>query len=389
MTKIEVNIDALEHNLRQLRQKVNQHHASSLVMAIIKANAYGHGALNVAHFLDQKVDYFGVARLDEALKLRKLGIQTPILVLGGFFSESELTQFVEYNIESVIHDDAQIKKLQNWQKENQENRSKLSVWVKVDTGMHRLGFDPEQIPSVFETLKTLPNIEKPLHLISHFANADQPENSLNQKQHQCFEAVIASLPKEILGKKTLVASSGLLTLPDAYYDMIRPGIALYGISPFTGKTSKMLGLRQVMTLKSHIIAIKSIQKGDAIGYGSIWTSTKMTQLGVIAIGYGDGYPREVAQNAPVLINGRFIPVVGRVSMDMLVVDLGANAQDKVGDEVILWGEELPIERIAELSKLSVYELVTRLTGRLEIDYVYDKDNHNCKNDKSFNEREEE
>lgn len=379
MAKIEVNVDALLHNVEKLKaltesNQFNTHantHLNTELMAVIKANAYGHGYTKVAAFLDQKVDYFAVARLEEAIQLKKSGIKTSILILDGFFSVEEISQLVEYKIETVIHHESQIKWLQEWQQQHRLKSAIITVWVKVDTGMHRLGFDPEQIPAVFSALKALPCVRKPLHLLSHFANSDQPEHPLNAKQIAVFKQVIASLPEKDIDKKSLSASAGIFGLPNAHFDVIRAGIVLYGISPFSGKTGQDLGLRPIMTLKSKVIALKKIKKGESIGYGSIWTSEQDTQIAVIAMGYGDGYPRDTAQQTAVLLNGRQVPIVGRISMDMLVVDIGNQALDKIGDEVIFWGEALPIELIAERSHLSAYEIVTRLTGRLSIDYVYD------------------
>lgn len=370
MAKIEVNVDALLHNVQQLRKLKESNSDKTELMAVIKANAYGHGCTRIAAFLDHKVDYFAVSRLDEAVKLKKEGIKTPILILDGFFSMEEIPQLIEYKIETVIHHESQIKWLQKWQQKHFDSPL-IKIWVKVDTGMHRLGFDPEQVPFVFETLNKLPCVAKPLNLISHFANSDQPENELNLKQIELFNQVVKSLPENEIGKKSLAASGGIFGLPNAHFDVIRAGIVLYGIAPFAEKTGKDLGLRAVMTLKSNIISIKKIKKGELIGYGSIWKSTENTQIAVVAMGYGDGYPRDIAQGTEVLLNGRLVPIVGRISMDMLVIDLGQQNIDKIGDEVIFWGEVLPIEKTAENSNFSAYEVVTRLTGRLSIDYVYD------------------
>ncbi|WP_117236205.1 alanine racemase [Vibrio maerlii] len=349
-----IDLDALRFNLKQIRHQAPK----SKVMAVVKANGYGHGLRHIAKNADG-ADSFGVARIEEALQLRASGIVKPILLLEGFYSAGDLPVLITNNIQTVVHCEEQLQAL-----EQAELEVPVVVWVKLDSGMHRLGVRPEQFQDVVARLQACPNVAKPLRYMSHFASADELDSVVSAEQTQCF----LSLTEGCEGERSLAASAGCLAWPESQLDWVRPGIIMYGVSPFGDKTAQQLGFKPVMTLKSHLIAVREVKAGESVGYGGIWTSERDTKVGVIAIGYGDGYPRTAPNGTPVLVNGRRVPISGRVSMDMLTVDLGPSALDKVGDEAILWGEELPSEEVAAHIGTIAYELVTKLTSRVEMEY---------------------
>ncbi|MBD1576316.1 MULTISPECIES: alanine racemase [Vibrio] len=349
-----VNLSALKSNLARIKQQV----PSSKVAAIIKANAYGHGVVPVAVSLGD-ADAFGVARLEEAIELRTEGIEKPILLLEGFYAASDVKMLSEYDLQTAIHCEEQLLAL-----EQACLTKPITVWLKIDTGMHRLGVRPEQVEHFIERLTACDNVQQPLCFISHFGCADELDNPITTQQIQVFKSLTDNL-----GPRSLAASSGILMWPDSHFDWIRPGIIMYGISPFSDSNAQQLGFQPVMTLTSHLIAVRDVKVGESVGYGATWTSKRDTKMGVIAMGYGDGYPRTAPNGTPVLVNGRRVELAGRVSMDMLTVDLGPDSQDEVGDEAIFWGENLPAEEVAQHIGTIAYELVTQLTGRVILKYT--------------------
>ncbi|EMF4711145.1 alanine racemase [Providencia stuartii] len=351
-----INRCALRHNLQRVRELAPH----SRLIAIVKANAYGHGLTEVSTTLEDLVDGFGVARLKEALALRERGITAPIVLLEGFFEHSDLPLLVEHQIDTVIHCVEQLAML-----EATELANPIKVWMKLDTGMHRLGVLPQDAEAFYQRLQACKNVKHPINIISHFCQADEPELPTTANQIHCFKQFVANKA----GEKSIAASAGILLWPDAHYDWVRPGIIMYGASPQEGTSAEHFGLQSVMTLKSTLIAVREHAAGQCVGYGATWCSQRDTRLGVVAIGYGDGYPRSAPSGTPVLVNGRKVPIVGRVSMDMITVDLGPNANDKVGDEVILWGKSLPVEEIAAQTGIINYELLTKLTSRVVMEYV--------------------
>ncbi|WP_070963118.1 alanine racemase [Vibrio sonorensis] len=350
-----INLNALASNLK----KVKEQSPESKIMAVVKANAYGHGLQHVATHA-HGADAFGVARIEEALQMRASGVVKPILLLEGFYSSGDLPVLVTNNIQTVVHCEEQLAAL-----EQAELETPVVVWLKIDSGMHRLGVRPEDFSSFVKRLKACDNVAKPLRYMSHFGCADELDKSITQEQTELF----LSLTDGCEGERSLAASAGLLAWEQSRLDWVRPGIIMYGVSPFNDKTASELGYRPVMTLKSHLISVREVKKGESVGYGGVWTSKRDTKVGVLAIGYGDGYPRTAPNGTPVLVNGREVPIAGRVSMDMLTVDLGPNANDKVGDEAILWGELLPAEKVAAHIGTIAYELVTKLTSRVEMEYI--------------------
>lgn len=351
-----INRRALRHNLQRLRELA----PASRMVAVVKANAYGHGLLETARSLPD-ADAFGVARIEEAVRLRAGGITQPILLLEGFFNPSDLQTIADLNLHTVVHNIEQLEAL-----ENAEIANPVTVWMKLDTGMHRLGVLPHEAEAFYQRLVNCKNVSQPVNIVSHFARADEPDSDATARQLDIFNSFVADRP----GQKSIAASGGILLWPQSHLDWVRPGIILYGVSPLEQKPwGEDFGFQPVMSLTSGLIAVREHNAGEPVGYGGTWIAERNTRLGVVAMGYGDGYPRCAPSGTPVLVNGREVPIAGRVAMDMICVDLGPLATDKVGDRVVMWGEGLPVERIADITKVSAYELITRLTSRLAMEYL--------------------
>ena len=349
-----IDIAALQHNFKVLQGKCPE----AKMIVVVKANAYGHGAVQFAQALPE-ADAFAVSRLPEAIELRNAGVKRPILLLEGCFCLQELKSASALGFHTMIHNEQQLEDL-----ENVEIDEPLQVWLKIDTGMHRLGISPELVDIYYERIRASFNSCDEIGFASHFYNADVLGSDATTQQIKCFEEAT----KGYSGPKTLSNSAGVLYWPEAHYDWLRPGIALYGIVPRVESTGAKEGLRPVMTLKSKLISVREHKKGEAVGYGHNWIAPNDTRIGVVAMGYGDGYPRTAPNGTPVLVNGRRATIVGNISMDMITVDLGPNAQDVVGDEVIFWGEALPAEEVALHIGTLAYELVIKLTGRVKKTY---------------------
>lgn len=354
-----IDLGALAHNLQQARAAAPQQQ----LLAVIKADGYGHGIVPVAQALSG-ADGFGVACLDEAVQLREAGIQKPILLLEGFFHDDELALIGEHGLGMVVHHELQLQVLEAAAKKHWPF-APLAVWLKVDTGMHRLGFDPEAVASAWSRLCACPLVAQPPKLMTHLASADNLRDETTQRQLQLF----SNLLPQVRTERSIANSAGLLGWPATLGEMVRPGIMLYGASPFLGETGAQRGLRPVMTLSTELFAIKHCKRGDAVGYGGAWVCPEDMTIGVAAIGYGDGYPRNAKNGTPVLVNGRRAPLAGRVSMDMITVDLRAHPEAKVGDPVVLWGEDLPAEEVAEAASTISYELFCAVTARVRREYV--------------------
>ncbi|MFZ5562335.1 MAG: alanine racemase [Pseudomonadota bacterium] len=352
--RLGISTAALHHNLRRVREAAPY----ARVMAMVKADAYGHGARLVAETL-AAADGFGVALLDEALALRAAGIRQPITVLEGVFSAMEMFEAVRHKLGVVIHQEAQVALL-----EQCKLTGPVDVWLKLDTGMHRLGLAPEAAIAAFRRIRAAP-ITGELGLLTHFACADQLESPLTERQLARFRAVQQVLTKN--GERplpdSLANSAAILAWPAAHGAWVRPGIMLYGSSPFPGQSAESLGLRPVMTLTARLIAVRALKQGEPVGYGATWVAARDTRIGVVGIGYGDGYPRHAPHGTPVLVEGRRVPLVGRVSMDMLTVDLG-DLPAQPGDHCVLWGEGLPVDEVAAQAGTISYELFCKVTSRV-------------------------
>jgi alanine racemase len=345
-----IDCDSLRHNLGRVHEAA----PDSRVMAVIKAGGYGHGLARVAAALDG-ADAFAVACVEEAATLREHGVTRRIVLLEGVFAESELVYAAEQQLDMVVHTEEQLQLL-----ERTSLRRPLRAWLKVDTGMHRLGFPPGQAARLWTRLDDCAAVGRTPGLMTHLANADVPGHAATDAQLQLFAQAAEGLPAE----RSVANSGAVLTLPAAHYHWVRPGIMLYGAAPFPDQTGVDLGLRPVMTLSTRLIAVNRHRRGDAIGYGGAWTCPEDMAVGVAAIGYGDGYPRNARNGTPVLVNGRRAPLVGRVSMDMICIDLRGHPEAAVGDPVVLWGEGLPVEEVARHAGTIGYELLCRVTRRV-------------------------
>ncbi len=330
-------------------------------MAVVKGNAYGHGIVPVARTL-KDADCFAIARLSEAKALRDAGIDKPLTLLGGVLSRDDLSRAIALGVEVCVHNEEQIRWLEDCR------GSAGTVWLKIDTGMNRLGFRAEVATDVITRLRRCVAVTD-LRLMTHFANADDPGDDTTQRQIDKFLQVAADFDGDI----SIANSAALLGFASALSQFsdasgvdrlwIRPGIALYGVSPLHGRTGAELGLQAAMQFESRLVAVKPVRSGDCVGYGGAWHATHDSVIGVVSVGYGDGYTRYIPAGTPLLINGRMVPVVGRISMDLTTVDLGECASDRSGDRVILWGTDLPVESIAEHAGTVAYQLVTGVTHR--------------------------
>jgi len=352
-----LSTDNLLHNLAAIKS----HAPSSHVIAMIKANAYGHGLRSTALRLEPYVYSFGVASIDEALALRNVGITLPITLMEGVFEPSELPVAVNENFHVVFHNREQLL----WLKIAELQQSSLTAWLKIDTGMGRLGFPIEQAEYAYVELAGSPYIKKPIGILSHFACADTNDHPLNQKQIKKFEHFV----KDKKGPKSLCNSAAIFSFKDHHYDMIRPGLALYGASPFQLISAADLGLKPVMTLQTKLMSIKEVKKGSTIGYNARFVCPEDMRIGIIAMGYGDGYPWTARDGTPILINGIRCALIGRVSMDMITVDLRAYPQAHVNDTVILWGDGLPIEEVAQYTQQCPYDILTAVQLRVRFSWT--------------------
>lgn len=351
-TRARINTDALRHNLTRARALA----PGSKVMACIKANGYGHGLVEAAQAL-RGADAFAVACLEEALEIRSAGLAHPVILLEGIHRASEVATVRDNEFEMVLHDRAQLEILE-------QAGLPQKLWLKVDTGMHRLGFSVAEAPAVRERIQRLGLVEGPLRYMTHLASADEPAGTPDPAgQIEQF----LSLTEDWPGERSIANSAGVIDWPASRQDWIRPGIMLYGVTPFADRTGADVGLRPAMTVTTELIAVKSVEKGGRVGYGGGWSAPRDMRLGVAAIGYGDGYPWHAANGTPVLVNGRPSRVIGRVSMDMITVDLNEHPDASVGDPVTLWGEGLPVEEVARHAGTIPYELLCGVTRRVKFD----------------------
>ena len=368
-TQAVIDLSALKHNFAVVRERVGQ----SQVMAVVKADAYGHGIERVAAALTE-ADGFGVAIIEEAIQLRDAGVTQPIVLLEGVTNPGDLAEAAERGLDVVIHSEQQLEFLQAT-----AIPGPLRVWLKFNTGMHRLGIEADRLATCYRALLSSEKVTSVV-LTSHFACADEPDPSpaLAQQQRfaQAVTALNAGLPEQDVAQQSLslANSAGVFSRPESHFHWVRPGISLYGASPLMGVRAAALGLRPVMELRSAVLAVREVRPGDTVGYGATWEAQEDTPVAIVGIGYGDGYPRHVPSGTPVLIRGVLCPMVGRVSMDMLAVDLRpvlASAEAlsggtiAAGEPVVLWGNGLPVEDIATAAGTINYELLCQVTGRVK------------------------
>ena len=344
----EIDLTAIANNFAKARD-ASPH---SKIMAVIKADAYGHGMVPVARCLEA-ADAFAVARLDEAVILRESGIKTPITLLEGILDPAELGVARRHQLDLVVHSDYQLAIL--------SRESGFRIWLKLETGMHRLGLPGSELEQSLGQLKG----HKILGLMSHLADADKGDTSATDRQLQVFREATKSLPYD----KSLANSAGLLGHPGTRAQWNRPGVMLYGATPFAD-LEPIASLQAAMTLTAPVISINQIRKGDTVGYGGNWTAPSDCRIAVLAIGYADGYPQQAPMNTPVLVNGERRMLAGRVSMDMLTIELAPEDEVAVGDRVVLWGKGLPIEEISRRAGTIPYALMCGVSKRVPRSYIH-------------------
>jgi alanine racemase len=352
MIRAVIDTAALQHNLRRMRAV-----SGARVMAVVKANAYGHGLVQAANAL-READALAVARLDEGMQLRAAGIRQPIVVLEGVFSGAELTTAAEADFDLVVHDPEQVRLL-----ELDANKHAFPLWLKIDSGMNRLGFRPESFATIWRRIDTLATAPRVRRVMTHLARADEPDHAMTKEQLARFAAVT-----DKLGVETSIGNSaGTLLWPEARGNWVRPGLALYGVSPFAGREGVDFGLQSVMTLEAMVIAVRSVLAGETVGYGGAWRAARDSTIAIVAAGYGDGLARQLPSGTPVLVDGSSATLVGRVSMDMIAVDVTELRNVRVGSRAQLWGRDLPVEKIAARAGTIPYELLCGVSQRVPLE----------------------
>lgn len=345
-----IDSSALTSNLRQIRAKA----PGSRVMAVVKANAYGHGLVPTALALPE-ADAFAVARLEEGVALRDAGIGQEIVLLEGVFGPEQLEEAGRHRFEIVVHDPLQVSLLERFAGEH-----RFVVWLKVDTGMNRLGFRPEEFGAVLARIRALTRPPAEIRLMTHLARADERDCAMTPAQLESFRSLTHGLGLAC----SIGNSAGILGWEGACGDWIRPGLALYGISPFPREPSAEFGLIPVMTLASTVITVRRVPRGETVGYGGAWTAARDSRIAIVAGGYGDGLLRSLATGAPVMVNGRRVPLVGRVAMDMIAVDVTGLPEVEVGTRCVLWGRGLEVSELAAHAGTVAYELLCGVRARV-------------------------
>ncbi len=340
-----LDVGALHHNLLTVRRIAPQ----SRIMAVVKADAYGHGLIYLWPYLARDVDGMAVARVSEAIELRQFGYQGTLLVLGGFDDGEDLRAIDEYQLQTVVHAPHQVALLTKARLQHP-----LTVWLKIETGMHRLGLEETELGDAYQRLKAMPTVAH-LILMTHFASSEYREGDVTLKQIQIFEQRIAGYAEP----RSLSNSGGILAWPNAHQQWVRPGLMMYGGSPFSPAENSPL-LRPVMRLTAPVKAIHVLRKGDAVGYNGIFVAPKNMTIAVVGGGYGDGYPRALPNGTPVWLNGKTATTVGRVSMDSVMIDISNHDRVSLGDRAVLWGPELAVETVAEYAKTDPRELLCRM-----------------------------
>ncbi len=346
-----LDLSALRGNFSIARQSAQ----GAALWAVIKADAYGHGLMRAAEALDDLADGYALLDLDDAVALREAGFRQPILLLEGFFEADELPLFAEYGLTPVVHTLEQAEMLTS-----SALPARLPVYLKLNTGMNRLGLSAEEFHPVLTALETSPSVSG-ITLMTHFADADL-ERGIAWQMARFEEAT-----QGCAHKVSLANSAALLRYPEVRRGWARPGIMLYGASPFPqDESAEALGLRPVMTLSSQIVAVQELKAGERVGYGGIFAADGPMRLGIVACGYADGYPRHAPSGTPILVEGRRTRTVGRVSMDMIMVDLDGIPDAGIGSPVVLWGEGLPVDDVATAAGTVSYELLCALTARVPV-----------------------
>ena len=360
-TKVIVNRQAIKNNLAL----ANSLAPTSKFVSVIKANAYGHGLIEIAGTLADSTDAFGVACIEEAISIRKAGVKNPILLMEGLFTEDELQIASEKNfwlmIENKFHFDALLSaKLSN----------PIKIWFGIDTGMHRLGFQQNSIYEDIKILESSSNVKKPIVIASHFASADNLRSNFTQIQIDRFDKHMSNIKlNRDAYEESLSNSAGLIGWVDSHRDWERPGYLLFGNSPFMHSHEVENLLEPAMEFKSKIISVRSVSAGESVGYGQNWTAKRHTKIATVTVGYGDGYPRNAKNGTPTLVNNKICPLVGKVSMDMITIDVTDVREVNIGDDVVLWGHDLPVNKVAKYCDSIGWELLSRITSRVPRFYI--------------------
>lgn len=350
-----IDASALRNNLAVVRRLA----PSSRIVAVVKANGYGHGMIRVARALAD-ADGLGVARLADAVALREAGISQRILLLEGVFGAEQFALAAKEHCEIVVHSPEQLDVLEQF-----SGSHRFVVWLKLNSGMNRLGFRVTDFAAAHSRLQrcsSVSSIRVMTHLSSSEERGEAARSDITSTQLQIFGDAVASLGHE----RSVANSAAIIAWPESHQDWVRPGLMLYGMSPMPGKTAADFGLRPAMTLSTQLIAVQNIGAGEPVGYNGIWRASRPSRIGIAAIGYGDGFPRSTRNGAPVLVGGREASIAGRVSMDMIAIDVTDLPHAKPGDEVIVWGSGLPAERLAPYADTTCYELVCRVTSRVPL-----------------------
>ena len=350
-TKARLNFEALRHNFALVAQLAPR----SRIMAVVKANAYGHGAVAIARQLAPLADALAVASIEEALVLREAGITIPILLLQGAFDASEMNTAAQLGLWLTVESEHQLQWL-----ERATLNKRLNCWLKLDTGMHRQGIAPPQATQAYQRLTACPHVANEIVLYTHFAAADELDSEQTNTQITVFE----KLCRPLSAPRSAANSPALLGWPAAHYEWVRPGYMLYGNSPFSVPHPNAAALQPVMTLVSAVTSLRDVAAGETVGYGATWVAPRTSRIATVTIGYGDGYPRQACNGTPVLVNGQHATLAGRVSMDMITVDVTGLSGVSIGDEVILWGPGLPVGEVARHAGTIGYELTTQMPARV-------------------------
>ena len=350
-----IDLAAVRHNYALAKRCAPGREA----FAVVKANGYGHGVREVVTALHDEADGFAVASLEEAAEVRAMHSEARILLLEGCFVAEELPMAAQLRLDVVVQGEEQIAALLA-----ASLPRPLNVWLKLDSGMHRLGLAPEAVRAAHARLRSAAQVAE-LNLLSHFACADERGHPLIEQQVEIF----LELLDLDFDQRSLANSAALLTIPAAHMDWLRPGIMLYGATPFADLSAAELGLKPVMSLTAQLIAVREVAVGESVGYGASWVAERPSRIGTVSCGYADGYPRHAPSGTPLLVNGQRAPLVGRVSMDMLAVDLSDLPQAQIGDAVELWGAQLPVDEVAQAAGTIGYELLTKVTARVPRRYL--------------------
>jgi alanine racemase len=353
-----VDTTALCQNLAAIRTRA----PGCKVMAVVKANAYGHGLVSAALALAD-ADSFAVARLEEGVALRAAGVRAPIVLLEGVVNAEQLNEAAHHGFELVVHDPAHLALLEAYR-----GAERCVLWIKIDTGMNRLGFRPEAFLAAYRRVEALKPAPLEVRVLTHLARADERDADMTLEQVARFEAALAPVVSRGASLVTSIGNSaGTLGWPQARGDWVRPGLALYGVSPFADEPGTRFGLRPAMTLQSTVIGVRQVLRGETVGYGGAWTAARNSTIAIVACGYGDGLPWSLPSGTPVLVAGSRAELIGRVSMDMIAIDVTDLPPVAMGDAAILWGHALPVEDMAKRAGTIPYELLCAVSQRVPIE----------------------